>query len=250
MRRGVSSKVFPIRGVQVGKEDYKQNEKHYDENKRLYHQALVVCINDLTAYNKLCKEDSPMDVLTLEGVDLASTKAILKGTNIKLCNIDIVSKNVQFQKIRENVETGVLYHGELEAFLNGKEVRPRVYDVSICDFCATWDTQKQCVRDLFDQHLLDEVSFLAITCSKRTGKSSLFMFQDEAACRADIAAWAEDNGYSAVASHPVFHYGNMYCIFYKVIHLEKTMNYVDGIKCKTTAFEWLYMPLDITVPPK
>lgn len=246
MKRG----SFPIRGVQVGEEDYKQNEKDYDENKCLYHQNLVVCINDLDAYNRLCKEFSPMDVLTLEGVGLVSTKAILAGTGIALCHIDIVSKNVKFEITKKNAKTGVLFFGELYDYLMSKDVRPHVYDIVICDFCATWATQKECVKLLFDKQLLDEVSFLTITCSKRKGVTSSFQFEDEATCRADIQMWADGNGYEAVASPNLFHYDNMYCLFYKVIHLKSTMNYKDGIRCKVTPYKWLHTPFDIQSPPE
>lgn len=240
--------MFPIKGREVGPKDYNQEKKHKDENKKLYHAGLVTHVNDLINYNTLCGSETPIDVITLESKDAASAKIMVQQCGIRLDHIDLVSKNVEFFTTKRNVKTGDLYNGELFNYLNN--IRPQVYDVANFDFSGTWATQKKCVKRVFEDHLMDECSLLAITCSLRgnPGSHSLYQRQDEQQCIHDVKMWAWANGYDAHVAHRPFHYDTMFVVFFKVIHLEFTMNYKDGIDCSITAQEWMRTPIDIEVP--
>lgn len=239
--------MFPIRGIQIGLEDYKQRDKKTDQNKQIYYKCLVAYINDLKSYNRMTqvKNDTPLDYITLESYEMTSAKLFVSETGARIQNIDIISKNVQFTKTKKSVKTGDLFTGELFDYLD--DVRPRVYDVVNFDFCGTWTKQKGCVKKMFQLRLFDECAFLAITCCARNNAKSehLYQNQDEAECRNDVRKWAWANGYAAEAHHEEFHYNSMFCLFFKVIHLENTMSYQGGIDCKITAHKWLHTSVDI-----
>lgn len=242
--------MFPIRGREVGTKDYNQKVKQGDVNKKLYHKALALCVNDLRSYNRLCgvSEKDAFDVLTLEGKDAESAKIMVQECGVKLEHMDLVSKNVEFKVTKKNIKTGDLFTGELFNYLSMR--RADTYDVANFDFCGTWATQKYCVRRLFEEHMFDECSFLVVTCSGRgnPGSKSSYQREDEEECIHDVMIWAWSHGYAAHVTHRPFHYGTMYVLFFKVIHLKNTMSYNGGIDCAITAQEWLRTPIDIEVP--
>lgn len=242
--------MFPIKGFARGKQDYKQEAKRSDEHKYTYHQWIAKYVNDLHAYNAQCGYGGPLDVLTLESVDLASTRVLVEQCGVPLDHIDIVSRNVEFKAVSKKIKTGDLYTGELYDYL--LNIRPTGgYDVIIFDFCGVWATQKHCVKRVFDMQLLDECAFITVTCCARnnTRDKSEYQWHDYDKCEDDVREWAKANGYRVAAHHSLFRYESMFCIFFKVIHCKTTMSYKGGIRCKRTAADWLREPLLSSSPP-
>lgn len=241
--------MFSLRAHHIGKHDYNQNAKRSDANKLAYHQTVANYVKDIQAYNAACKYTEPLEVLTLESTDLASARMLVDECGIPLQHIDMVSRNVRFEKVRKNTKTGDLYTGELYDYLT--RIRPLGgYDVCIFDFCGVWANQKECVKRLFDMKLLDECAFLTITCCSRNNTSDKSEYQghDYDKCEDDVHEWAKDNGYRVADHHPRYVYKNMFCLFFKVIHCKRTMSYAGGVQCEQTAADWLRAPVDVVMP--
>ena len=233
---------IPIKTTLKPKVKYNHKKKKNDPYKALMNQIimyLVINLNDF--YNELQLHfTSGFKALVLDGENLGTTNTLIKGCNLSVENIDIVSDELLFKPVRK-VKTGRLSDMKLSNFLDTENEVDK-YDIAVLDFCNNWGTETiTCVERLFEKKLLDSMSILTITCCFRNKEGTSYTYEDWYECRYQVTRIAYENGYHVNDCHSFSHYDDMFCLFFKVVYPTDVMDRKFGIKVtrkKETPTHW------------
>lgn len=170
------------------KSKYDHAQKRQEQTKRTFNQKVGAAVTDVCDYlaqlvsapDALKRE---MNFLVLDGLYLCTTEALV-AAGIPLSNIYICSRELECRGVTN------FYSGELGDYLRLLHRRGICFSGAILDFCGTYALdQRASTEYLIDNHMLDAVSFMAITICKRvnTRKNTLFhqepLMAHQAVCR-------------------------------------------------------------------
>lgn len=230
------SPPFPLKGIIQTKPldgAYNWAAKEKDAKKHLFNDnvcALLEAVLDF--WVRIDHHPAPVKLraLVLDDANMLTTRSLIRNTQLTLSDIDVVSRNVKFRKVKSRKTTGVLFTGEMSDFLCDPARHDAFrYDLVVLDFCANFGGPGtlESIESLFENILLELASGLVVTFAMRTTHGTAYVHQAFIEADAYLRATATEHGYH-LGNAKRFINANVFSIYYRVLRPQEALHKVRG----------------------